>query len=125
MAIKMRINTDKQSVCEECKTKWSCTPEMYDVLITNKKITLCKKCSDVVFQKLLKISCMYNSRLKSNSDMERIRAYDKINNPIKGVQDEKHPNCFAEFVKKRKCKDCKFLVECRDAYEDKQWEGVE
>lgn len=124
MAIKMRVNVNRESRCENCNSPWKTTPEMYDVLIVNSKTTLCKKCSDELFNKLLKISCMYNAKVKSKEDMQRITTSAKILNPVKGVQ-EKHPDCFGEFVKKKKCKQCKYLSECRDAYEDKQWEDVE
>lgn len=121
MPIKMRVNNNKESVCEECKTLWKNTPEMYDMLIVDNKVTLCKKCFEELFRKSLKISCMYNSRIKSNEDLRRVINYNKTINPEEVKKDCK-PDCYGEFVKKKKCKNCKFLYECRDLYDEKQWE---
>lgn len=71
--IKMRVNNQKDSVCEECRTPYKNTPEMYDLMICSTKYTLCKRCVDTLFQKTLKASCMYNGKLKSAEDMKRIR----------------------------------------------------
>lgn len=70
--IKMRVNNQVSSHCEECKTSYKYTPEMYDLMICNTKFTLCKDCVDTLFQKTLKASCLYNGRLKSPEDMKRI-----------------------------------------------------
>lgn len=77
MPIKMREVKDKNSHCSVCKTNWSNTPVMFDIgfICDNNShiITLCKKCSDELFQKLLRSSCNYNSKVKDKVDMERIR----------------------------------------------------
>lgn len=70
--IKMRVNNQKDSACQECRTPYKNTPEMYDLMICNTKYTLCKRCVDTLFQKTLKASCMYNGKLKSAEDMARI-----------------------------------------------------
>lgn len=75
--IRMRVNNQTESVCEDCKTPYASTPEMYDLMIADVKFTLCKECVDALFQKTLKASCMYNSRLKSTEDMKRIRQSNK------------------------------------------------
>lgn len=71
MAIKMRVNTNRASVCGECGCGWKDTGEMYDLVLCNVKHTLCKEHLDVVFQKTLKASCLYNSKLKSQEDLRR------------------------------------------------------
>lgn len=76
--IKMKINTDRSSVCKECNTAYHNTPEMYDMLLCGKKVTLCKKCLDDIFQKTLKASCAYNAKLKSQEDMQRIQNHNKL-----------------------------------------------
>lgn len=71
--IKMRVNNQSSSACDECKVAYKNTPEMYDLMISGVKHTLCKGCVDTLFQKTLKASCLYNGRLKSSEDMKRIR----------------------------------------------------
>lgn len=71
--IKMRVNNQTSSVCGDCKTPYKNTPEMYDLMISDVKFTLCKNCVDTLFQKTLKASCLYNGRLKSSEDVKRIR----------------------------------------------------
>ena len=77
MPIKIREVKDKNSHCLSCNTNWSNTPIMFDIgFISGSNsniITLCKKCSDELFQKLLKSSCNYNAKVKDKVDMERIR----------------------------------------------------
>lgn len=71
--IKMKVNKDNNSKCDECGCQWKNTKEMYTILICGKKINLCKKCTDIVFHKTLTASCKYNERLKDKVDMQRIR----------------------------------------------------
>lgn len=71
--IKMRVNNQKGSVCQECDVLYKNTSEMYDLMICNTKYTLCKRCVDTLFQKTLKASCIYNGKLKKPEDMTRIR----------------------------------------------------
>lgn len=71
MAIKMRVNTDKNSFCEECGKTWNYTAEMYDLFIFGKVHQICRKCSDVLFQKTLKAGCIYNSKVKQKEDLKR------------------------------------------------------
>ena len=71
MAIKMRVNNKKSSVCEECGCKWDNTYEMYDMVICDTQFTLCKTCMDTLFNKTLKLSCMYDGKLKSQEDIRR------------------------------------------------------
>lgn len=78
MSIKMRVNKEKESECFVCKTTWLNTHEMYDLRFESKldetrTLTLCKSCVDELFNKTLRASCLYNSRIKSKEDMERIR----------------------------------------------------
>ena len=78
MSIKMRVNKEKESECFVCKTIWQNTHEMYDLRFESKldetrTLTLCKTCVDELFNKTLRASCLYNGRVKSKEDMERIR----------------------------------------------------
>ena len=78
MPIKMRVNKEKESECFICKTVWQNTHEMYDLRFESKleeirTLTLCKTCVDELFNKTLRASCLYNGRIKSKEDMERIR----------------------------------------------------
>ena len=78
MSIKMRVNKERESECFVCKTNWANTHEMYDLRFESKldetrTLTLCKSCVDELFNKTLRASCLYNSRIKSKEDMERIR----------------------------------------------------
>ena len=72
MAIGMRVNNHTDSCCCECKKEWKNVSEMYDLKINNNVFTICRKCSEVLFQKLLKASCMYSGKVKSQQDMVRI-----------------------------------------------------
>lgn len=71
--IKMRVNNNTDSECEECRELYRNTPEMYDLMISGTKFTLCKNCIDTLFTKTLKAACLYNSKLKSSEDVKRIR----------------------------------------------------
>ena len=78
MSIKMRVNKEKESECFVCKTIWQNTHEMYDLRFESKldetrTLTLCKTCVDELFSKTLRASCLYNGRVKSKEDMDRIR----------------------------------------------------
>lgn len=75
--IKMRVNRKADSVCQECGCKWQNTPEMYDLAICDDIYTLCKDCIDDVFRKTLRMTCMYNSKVKSKDDMQRVKNYTK------------------------------------------------
>lgn len=75
--IGIRVNSDRESVCRECQISWSDTPEMYDILLCGKKVSLCKGCIDKLFQKTLRASCAYNAKVKSQEDMQRIQKYKK------------------------------------------------
>ena len=95
----MRVNKNKHIECSCCNTKWSDTSEMIDVMINESQIfSLCKKCQGTMFQKLLKVSCMYDGRLKSKEDQQRAyrekRIYEEkygtkhlsINEAMKGAK---------------------------------------
>lgn len=75
MAIKMRVNQDRGSKCFNCGCEWKNTPEMYDLKIGYTKertLPLCKNCIDVLFQKTLRASNIYNAKLKTKEDQARI-----------------------------------------------------
>ena len=71
--IKMRVNKDKESKCDDCGVVWSHTPEMYDLNICDTTFTLCSKCVETLFQKTLRASVKYNGRMKTKEDMERAK----------------------------------------------------
>lgn len=71
--VKMRVNNNKESKCEECNTHWLYTPEMYDIHLCENTFTLCKKCTDTLFHKTLKASVLYDGRIKTKVDMKRIK----------------------------------------------------
>lgn len=71
MAIKMRVNTNTSSYCNECGTWWKNTGEMYDLCIFGEIHQICRKCSETLFQKTLRASCAYNGKVKQKEDMAR------------------------------------------------------
>ena len=84
MAIKMRINNDKESRCFNCRTEWRNTGEMYDFAIGYKEkqkiIPLCRNCVEEIFNKTLKASTKFNAKVKSKEDMKRIQRECAIRN---------------------------------------------
>lgn len=82
MAIKMGVNKKKESKCEECNILWKNTKEMYNIMIIDRKFTLCTECTGELFRKLLKANCIYNERLKNKEDQVRINNANKL----KGVK---------------------------------------
>ena len=76
--VKMKVNKNKNSRCDECNTLYKNTPEMYDLLLCGEIFTLCKDCVDVLFQKTLKASCMYNGKIKQKEDMQRLMNNSKL-----------------------------------------------
>lgn len=79
--IKMRVNTNTSSACDECGTKYKDTLEMYDLVLCGTQYTLCKDCVEVLFRKTLRADCMYNAKLKRPEDLkkaERIKARRRV-----------------------------------------------
>lgn len=76
MAIRMRVNNNKDSHCFNCNTTWINTPVMYDLSIgfehKQKILPVCKKCIDELFTKTLKASTMWDAKVKTKEDQERI-----------------------------------------------------
>ena len=116
----MRVNQKESSKCQECGHIWKNVKEMYDLQICNNKFTLCSDCTDKIFHKLLKAECMYNARVKSQVDMARVRNNNDLKNP-KVEKREEMPMCYGDFLKQKKCKQCKYLYECKQTYNE-QWE---
>lgn len=71
--IRMRVNTNSSSKCEQCGTSYKDTREMYDILFVGQKSTICYGCTEVLFRKLLSARGMYNRKLKSPEDKKRLR----------------------------------------------------
>ena len=70
--IKMRINQNEESICEECGVHWNYTSCMYDIMLIDTKHTICSICADTLFSKLLKAQCMQNAKIKNQQDLKRI-----------------------------------------------------
>lgn len=95
---KMRVTKERESACCECGREWKNVSEMYDLKIGDNISTICRKCSNVLFQKLLKAACAYDGRVKTNEDMARIRrdnaeheevkGHLTVSQALKGVKDE-------------------------------------
>ena len=124
MAIKMKVNTNKNSRCQECNILWQNTKEMWDIFFIDTKYTICYDCMEVLFHKALTATCNYNKKLKSQEDQKRIARNDVIKNPFLQKEVEEKPSCYGMFKKKQSCKECKFLGECKTIWEDSQWEAV-
>lgn len=74
MGIKMRLNKSDESVCKVCGNTRKTSLELFDIAFTDKHIiTICDSCNEVLFNKTLKASCMIDSKLKSQDDLEVIR----------------------------------------------------
>ena len=84
MAIKMRINNDKDSRCNNCNTEWENTAEMYDVHICKTTFTLCRKCTELLFHKTLRASVLYNAKIKTKQDQKRISNEYNLNHSYVG-----------------------------------------
>ena len=78
MAIKMRINQNKKTRCDECNTSYKNTPEMYDIILCDEKFSLCFDCMDILFHKTLKAGVIYNGKVKRKEDQERIKRYNVL-----------------------------------------------
>ena len=112
----MRVNQKELSKCQECGIRWKNTKEMYDIQICDSKFTLCFDCIDKIFHKVLKADCMYNSKVKSQEDLERVRNYNAIKNPTTNKDSVEMPFCYGDFLKQKKCKKCQYLYECKQTY---------
>lgn len=77
MAIRMRVNNNLKSKCENCRCEYKNTSEMYDLQICETKFVLCKMCIDELLHKTLKADCLFNGKTKSKEDLERIRRQQK------------------------------------------------
>ena len=90
--IRMRVNQNEKSTCEECGCKWKDTREMYDILLCGEMTTICKGCLDELFQKILRMDVKYSSRVKSTIDQKRannehLRLYGEIPNRLNALRD--------------------------------------
>ncbi len=73
MAIKMRNNTNPNSVCCECGDARNAVLDMFDVCVGGNTFTICDACNEALFTKTLKAECYKNGRVKSPHDMAIIR----------------------------------------------------
>ena len=68
---RMKVNENRNSICEECKCEWKNTKEMYDVQIFGQKHTVCKECLEDIMLKILRMDVKYSAKLKSQADLKR------------------------------------------------------
>lgn len=122
MAIKMRVNYDTESVCENCGRKYIQTEVMHDVFIVDKSYVLCYDCIDVLFHKVLTAQCNWNGKTKDKNDMIRINNANARKYPKLTVEETKLPNCYGSFIKANKCKKCPNNKECKDVWQNSGWE---
>ena len=69
MAIQMRNNSKKDSVCCECGTPRKKVLDMFDLNIGGNIFTICDLCNEALFRKTLSASCYVNGRVKQKEDM--------------------------------------------------------
>lgn len=74
--IKMRINKNKASVCDFCSETWENVPEMYDMMLVKNMYTICKKCTQELFMKILHADSLYNGKVKSTEDLAREKNFE-------------------------------------------------
>lgn len=72
MPIRMRNNTNLDSVCDECGKTRKQVLDMFDLQIADNTITICDLCNDALFYKTLRASCYVNGRPKTNEDINLI-----------------------------------------------------
>lgn len=70
MAIRMRINKDRDAKCKVCGATRKNSLELFDIAFTDKNIiTICDLCTGVLLNKTLKATCGVNGKIKSRADM--------------------------------------------------------
>ena len=84
--IKMRINNNENSICELCEEKYKYSLEMYDLCINENYFVICKDCVDKLFMKLLKADCLYQGKVKSSIDLERVKRHSNKYGFAKGYK---------------------------------------
>lgn len=78
MAIRMKVNENRNSICSECGTEWENTRTMTTILIAGNKINLCKSCMDDLLTKNIRMDVKYNAKVKDKFDMQRVKNENKI-----------------------------------------------
>lgn len=71
MAIRMKTNENKNSICDECGTEWKNTRTMTTMLIAGNKINLCKMCTEEILTKTLQMDVKYSAKVKDKVDLKR------------------------------------------------------
>ena len=84
--IKMRVNKDKESICEFCNDKWKNVEEMYDMMLVERKYTICRRCMSELFMRILKADCMFNGRLKTQEDIARQKRFTEKHGHASGYE---------------------------------------
>ena len=81
MAIKMRNNKDKDSVCCECGETRKQVLDMFDVCVGGNIFTICDVCNEALFYKTLNAECYKNGRVKSQEDISIINKRKQKRSP--------------------------------------------
>lgn len=78
MAIRMKANENRNSICDECGCEWKNTRVMTTMLIGGNKINLCKMCMEDLLTKTIRMDVKYNAKVKDKFDMQRATNENKI-----------------------------------------------
>ena len=73
MAIKMRNNRSKESICCECGDDRRNVLDMFDICIGGNIFTICDRCNEALLYKTLCAECNKNARVKTPEDMRVMR----------------------------------------------------
>lgn len=77
MGIKMRQNKDDNVRCKICNCNKDNCLALFDIAFTDKHIiTVCDECNNKLLSKVLKASCMIDSKVKTQKEMGIIKARD-------------------------------------------------
>ena len=88
MAIKMRNNTNPDSICCECGETRRKVLDMFDVKIGGNIFTICDVCNEALFYKTLRAECYKNGRVKSKEDMAIIHSRKQANYEIEELHEK-------------------------------------
>lgn len=69
MAIKMRVNTERENVCDSCNEDRQDVLDLFDVRIGNTTFVLCDDCVEQLFGKCLKAITYTQGRVKTPHDL--------------------------------------------------------
>lgn len=88
MAIRMRNNNDKDSICCECGQTRKKVLDMFDLNIGGEIFTICDLCNDALFYKTLRANCYTNGRVKQKEDIHIINQRGRDLNRLKEAEEK-------------------------------------